>query len=71
LIDKGLFFLLHNRDATASGWSGQATVNVLDALITTVGHLPEGWRGGTVDVVVNGRRATTITLPLEAQGSGP
>ena len=52
----GLLFLLRNR-RYGLWWSGQATVNVLDALVTLIGAPSDAPSTDTLDVIVNGRKA--------------
>ncbi len=84
LISRGLVFLLRNKDRYGVWHSTQATVNVLDALISlTRNRAPANQddrdeNGGTptndsgaLQVVVNNRVAATVTLPSAGQLSNP
>jgi hypothetical protein len=82
LVDRGLLFLLKNKDRYGVWLSTQATVNVLDALDALS---PAGVRGDkaspasqsephapqTVEVLVNGRSAGTLTLPATHEPANP
>ncbi|MCA1567535.1 MAG: carboxypeptidase regulatory-like domain-containing protein [Acidobacteria bacterium] len=85
LVDRGLLFLLKNKDRYGVWLSTQATVNVLDALNALS---PAGaTRGGddkvvsaaqsqtgaaqTVEVFVNGRSAGAVTLPATHEPANP
>jgi hypothetical protein len=72
LVNRGLLFLLRNKDRYGIWYSTQATVNVLDALVGLVA-LEDAARprqsgsaqtaGGTAEIFVNNRRAAEIALP--------
>lgn len=71
---RGLLYLLGNKDRYGVWYSTQATVNVLDTLIT--GMMKEGASGATdgtdeAEIFVNGQRATSVRLPPEGQPSAP
>jgi uncharacterized protein YfaS (alpha-2-macroglobulin family) len=82
LVDRGLLFLLKNKDRYGVWLSTQATVNVLDALNALS---PSGATGGqegdkvaaashaaqAVEVFVNGRSAGTLTLPATHEPANP
>jgi hypothetical protein len=70
LIDRGLFFLLRNKDRYGVWYSTQATVNVHDTLATLVaaGGIASG---GAAEIFVNGRRAGALDLPPATRISGP
>ncbi|HYH85659.1 MAG TPA: MG2 domain-containing protein, partial [Pyrinomonadaceae bacterium] len=81
LIDRGLLFLLRNKDRYGVWHSTQATINVLDALLGIVarddaasarqtnGTPPASTE--TAEVFVNGRRAGEIALPPAGELSVP
>ena len=71
LIDGGLIFLLRSRDRYGIWWSGQATVNVLDALTSLIGAPQANQASATLDVLVNGQAVQTLTLPPDADVTGP
>ncbi|MDX2042461.1 MAG: alpha-2-macroglobulin family protein [Acidobacteriota bacterium] len=64
LTDKGLLFLLRNKDRYGVWYSTQATINVLDAMIS----LYEAERvktsaGGQAEIFVNGKPAGSVVIP--------
>jgi uncharacterized protein YfaS (alpha-2-macroglobulin family) len=66
--------LLRKQDRYGVWYSTQATVNVLDALITAMmEEEASDATGGTdeAEIFVNGQRATSVRLPPEAQPSAP
>ena len=70
LIDRGLIFLLRNKDRYGVWYSTQTTVNVHDTLASLVnagGNAP----GGSAEIFVNGRRAGALDLPPANQVTGP
>ncbi|HEV2802636.1 MAG TPA: MG2 domain-containing protein [Pyrinomonadaceae bacterium] len=74
LIDRGLLFLLKNKDRYGVWLSTQATVNVLDALavLSPAGvQQPAASAPQTVEVFVNGRSAGTISLPASHEPANP
>jgi hypothetical protein len=85
LVDRGLLFLLKNKDRYGVWLSTQATVNVLDALnalspagATRVGDdkavaASQSQTGAaqTVEVFVNGRSAGAVTLPATHEPTNP
>ena len=81
LANRGLIFLLRNKDAHGVWLSTQATVNVLDALVAlspergagASGHesAPASRAVETVEVFVNGQRAGTLDLPSDERFDAP
>jgi hypothetical protein len=78
LVNRGLLFLLHKKDRYGVWYSTQATVNVLDTLISLVadggggdGVGNQGATASAAEIVVNGRRAGEVALPPAGQLSGP
>jgi uncharacterized protein YfaS (alpha-2-macroglobulin family) len=86
LVDRGLLFLLKNKDRYGVWLSTQATVNVLDALdALSPSGTTTGGRGDKVvaasqsapgaaqqvEVFVNGRSAGTLTLPATREPANP
>lgn len=81
IADQGVLYLLDNKDRYGVWLSTQATVNVLDALISTLNS--QNASGGSkvnpnlrtgddlAEILVNGRHATTVTLPPPDQVTGP
>jgi hypothetical protein len=74
LVDRGLEFLLRKKDRYGVWYSTQATINVFDALLSTVAA-----RGGSgaaqaddvAEVFVNDQRVGQLTLPSPDRLSGP
>jgi hypothetical protein len=71
LIDRGLLFLLHNKDRYGVWYSTQATVNVHDALAGLVAAGDGASGGGAAEIFVNGRRAGALDMPPARQLTGP
>ncbi|HJQ69574.1 MAG TPA: MG2 domain-containing protein [Blastocatellia bacterium] len=74
LIDRGLLFLLRQKDRYGVWHSTQATVNVLDALVTLLPREDQPVRRGDEDsaeLFVNGRAAQSISLPSSDSPAGP
>ncbi len=67
LVHQGLRFLLRNRDRYGVWWSGQATVNVLDALIGEIGPLTRGEGTVPARVTVNGKLAGALDVPRDGR----
>jgi hypothetical protein len=62
LVDRGLALLLRDRDRYGIWWSGQATVNVLEALVSQIGSIVPRTAAETVEVLVNGT-AAALAVP--------
>jgi hypothetical protein len=67
LINRGLLFLLRQKDRYGVWYSSQATINVLDAMIAMLAHdvravgankVPE-----TAEIIINGRSAKSVEMP--------
>ena len=74
LIHRGLLFLLRQKDRYGVWHSTQATINVLDALVTLLQREGQTFRAGEPDsaeVFVNGRAAQRVALPPADRPSGP
>ena len=71
LVERGLLFILRNKDRYGVWYSTQATVNVHDALagLVSAGDGAEG--GGAAEIFVNERRAGAPNLPPANQLTGP
>jgi hypothetical protein len=70
LASRGVLFLLRNKDRYGVWLSTQATINVLDALIKMTATASDK-SNGTVEVVVNGRPATSIQMPQDDKLNNP
>jgi hypothetical protein len=79
LVNRGLLFLLRNKDRYGVWYSTQATVNVFDALISLVvagdaarpGQQEAAPNGDTAEVFVNGRRAAALALSPPGKMTAP
>ena len=78
LADRGLIFLLRNKDRYGVWLSTQATVNVLDALVVLSPERGAGASGQAaapasrvVEVFVNGQRAGALNLPTDERFDAP
>ena len=69
LVRSGLLFLLRQKDRYGVWYSTQATINVLDTLMTllaTDGGAPDRKSAETaapVEIIINGQLATSVNLP--------
>lgn len=73
LVNRGLLFLLSQKDREGVWHSTQATVNVLDSLMTVLGKRePDGASTNSpAEVFVNDRRAASISMPPANRLSEP
>ena len=65
LIEQGLIFLILNKDGDGAWYSGQTTVNVLEAFLL-LGQSPGARRPAqmnTAEITVNGEKAGSVKLP--------
>lgn len=64
LVDRGLLFLIRSKDRYGVWYSTQATINVLDAMISLYeAEQVKTSAGGQAEVFVNGTRAGAVTIP--------
>jgi len=63
LQGRALLFLLRNKDQFGVWYSGQATVNVLGAMLAMMNGQPEPTQPSWVDISVNGQIAKSVNLP--------
>ena len=64
LINRGLVFLLKQKDRYGVWYSTQATINVLDAMMALLStNKATDERGSVAEIVVNGRTVQTVTIP--------
>ncbi len=73
MIDGGLLFLLRQKDRYGVWYSTQATINVLDALVTLLPKEKLDIRSAAPDpaeIFVNGRSAGSLALPPADKPSG-
>jgi uncharacterized protein YfaS (alpha-2-macroglobulin family) len=72
LINRGLLFLLRNKDRYGVWHSTQATINVLDALIgLNKGEVAMSGATGVAEIVVNGKRVSSVAMPPSGQLNNP
>lgn len=72
LIGRGLDFLLRKKDCYGVWYSTQATVNVLDALMTLLGRdEANGTASGPAQVLVNGVAAASVEMPPPGEAAAP
>jgi A-macroglobulin TED domain/Alpha-2-macroglobulin family/MG2 domain/Carboxypeptidase regulatory-like domain/A-macroglobulin receptor binding domain/Macroglobulin domain MG3/Alpha-2-macroglobulin bait region domain len=72
LMNRGLLFLLRNKDRHGVWLSTQATINVLDTLISlNDGEVVMSGATGVAEIIVNGKRVSTAPMPPGGQLSSP
>jgi len=73
LVSRGLLFLLRQKDRFGVWYSTQATVNVLDALVTVLEKREPASEGAspTAEVVLNDRRVASVAMPPAHKLSNP
>ncbi|MBI1749221.1 MAG: carboxypeptidase regulatory-like domain-containing protein [Acidobacteria bacterium] len=70
LLGRGLLFLLRKKDSYGVWYSTQATINVLDAMLSMLGPNAGAPTGERAEVVVNSR-TMTVDLPGGAESINP
>ncbi|HZI52015.1 MAG TPA: alpha-2-macroglobulin family protein, partial [Terriglobia bacterium] len=71
LVDKGLLFLMRNKDRYGVWNSTQATVRVLEALVHLVGDGPAPDRPGSANILVNGAPVSAVNFGTRQQPYNP
>jgi uncharacterized protein YfaS (alpha-2-macroglobulin family) len=72
LVNRGLLFLLRNKDRYGVWLSTQATINVLDTLIDlNEGEVAMPGAAGGAEIVVNGKPVSSVAMPPGGQLSNP
>jgi hypothetical protein len=73
LVDRGMIFLIRNKDRYGVWYSTQATVNVLDAMLALILKQDAGKSAaaGRAEIAVNGRSVGSVDLPHGYQMTGP
>ena len=67
LIERGLLFLLREKDPYGVWYSTQATINVLDAMVGLLAREVTAEPGPAAEVLVNGRSVKSIAFPQPNQ----
>src|SRR4029078_940671 len=70
LIDRGLVFLLKQKDRYGVWYSTQATINVLDAMMALLSTNKAAGES-LAEVVINGRTVQTVTIPPSRERVSP
>ncbi len=70
LINRGLVFLLKQKDRYGVWYSTQATINVLDAMLALLSGRGDA-RESSAEIVVNGRAVQTVTIPASRELTSP
>jgi hypothetical protein len=76
LVRSGLLFLLTQKDRYGVWYSTQATINVLDTLMTLLAtdaaarELKSAATASPVEIIINGQPATSVNLPAGDQTAG-
>jgi hypothetical protein len=72
LMNRGLLFLLRNKDRYGVWLSTQATINVLDTLISlNEGEVARSGAMGRAEIIINGKRVSSVAMPPGRQLSNP
>jgi uncharacterized protein YfaS (alpha-2-macroglobulin family) len=72
LMNRGLLFLLRNKDRYGVWLSTQTTINVLETLISLNGkEITSSGATGGAEIVVNGKRVSSVAMPPGGQLSNP
>jgi uncharacterized protein YfaS (alpha-2-macroglobulin family) len=75
LTSRGLLFLLHSKDRYGVWYSTQASVNVLDAMLSLLSDrdtpVPGRDVNSTIEVIVNGQPATSLQLSTNGRMTAP
>jgi hypothetical protein len=72
MVNRGLLFLLRNKDRYGVWLSTQATINVLDTLISlNEGEIAMSGATRVADIVVNGKRVSSVAMPPGGSLSNP
>ncbi len=66
LVSGALLFLVKQKDRYGVWYSTQATVRVLDAMLSLLATAPQGGSEATADIFVNDQLAQTVKLPAAA-----
>jgi hypothetical protein len=71
-VNRGLLFLLKNKDRYGIWYSTHATVNVLKAIISALPQVDDkNHSADTAEILINGQHAGNLRLPATTEVSGP
>jgi len=72
LMDRGLLFLIRNKDRYGVWLSTQATINALDTLISlNEGAAAQSGATAVAEITINGNRVVSVAMPEGGQLSHP
>jgi uncharacterized protein YfaS (alpha-2-macroglobulin family) len=71
LRTRGLLFLIQNQDRYGVWYSTQATVNVLEALLSAASSSQGSGNTDSIEITVNGKLAQGVTLPSDRRMMAP
>jgi uncharacterized protein YfaS (alpha-2-macroglobulin family) len=71
LRTRGLLFLIQNQDRYGVWYSTQATVSVLEALLSASSASPGSGNSDSIEIAVNGKLAQHVTLPADRRLMAP
>ncbi|HKQ73450.1 MAG TPA: MG2 domain-containing protein [Blastocatellia bacterium] len=72
LMNRGLLFLIRNKDRYGVWLSTQATINVLDTLISlNEGEVAQSGATGEAEIIINGKRVSAVAMQPGGQLSAP
>jgi uncharacterized protein YfaS (alpha-2-macroglobulin family) len=71
LRTRGLLFLIQNQDRYGVWYSTQATVNVLEALLSASSASQGSGNSDLIEITVNGKLAQRVTLPSDRRMMAP
>jgi len=71
LRTRGLLFLIQNQDRYGVWYSTQATVNVLEAILSASSASPGSGNPDSIEITVNGKVAQHVTVPSDRRMMAP
>jgi uncharacterized protein YfaS (alpha-2-macroglobulin family) len=71
MISRGLLFLLRSKDRYGVWYSTQATINVLDAMLSLLTSDTNGAPTSAAKILVNGKSVSSVNLPNDNLSSAP
>src|ERR1041385_4810796 len=66
-----LLFLIQNHDRYGVWYSTQATVNVLDALLSASSSSQGSGNSNSIEITINGKAAQRVTMPSDRRMMAP